>query len=403
MIYYTGTGGSNSNTCVQAQSIGTRKATIAAGLACLSAGDTLYIVGGSYTMTSTEWNGCPSGTSWSNPVTVSAYESEVVTLLPPGVGGTCINFNGAYSYIIVNGLILDGQGISNKNYKSHTPATHHIRFQNGEVKNADSSGVSWVGPWHELINTKVYDNGVDQQFEHGLYIVSTDNLVDGCEFYNNSNYAIHIWGEPNGRTTIRNCIIRNSGTRNGILFGSDIGHVAYNNLIYGNHVGISLGYGGGVTTSNNTIYKNAVYGISIANAATASIFQNNLIFANEHTGIFIDPTSTNVMTFKNNLSARNAASRNLQDGAAAENVYVDNLFGDQYDPLFVNAVANEFHLQSGSFARGAGLNLSGTFTSDYAGVARPAAGPWDLGAYQFVPAAYRLTGMARRVGAGVRS
>jgi hypothetical protein len=64
------------------------------------------------------------------------------------------------------------------------------------------------------------------------------------------------------------------------------------------------------------------------------------------------------------------------------------------DPLFanlafgsgLNAVSNDYHLQSGSPVIGRGANLSGLnlpgLNTDKDGKSRPASGPWDLGAYQ---------------------
>ena len=46
--YYVAKTGNNNNTCTQARSLSTPKHTIAAGLSCLSGGDTLIIKAGTY-------------------------------------------------------------------------------------------------------------------------------------------------------------------------------------------------------------------------------------------------------------------------------------------------------------------------------------------------------------------
>src|SRR5262245_39434878 len=46
--YYVAKGGNDSNTCAQAQSTSTAKLTIAGGLKCLVAGDTLFVRAGNY-------------------------------------------------------------------------------------------------------------------------------------------------------------------------------------------------------------------------------------------------------------------------------------------------------------------------------------------------------------------
>jgi hypothetical protein len=77
-VFYVAKDGSDSYTCTQARSQSTPKRTIAAGVTCLaSAGETLLIRGGNYAESIYFDNASrfiiPSGSSWSNPVTISAY------------------------------------------------------------------------------------------------------------------------------------------------------------------------------------------------------------------------------------------------------------------------------------------------------------------------------------------
>jgi hypothetical protein len=51
------------------------------------------------------------------------------------------------------------------------------------------------------------------------------------------------------------------------------------------------------------------------------------------------------------------------------------------DPKFVNAAANDFHLQSGSPAVDRGATVSG-FNYDFDGTMRPQGGAWDIGAFE---------------------
>ena len=82
-VYHVATTGNDSRSCTTAQAISTPKATIVSGITCLSAGDTLYIRQGTYiseNLDTTRIN-IPSGTSWSNPVTIAGYPGETVIML----------------------------------------------------------------------------------------------------------------------------------------------------------------------------------------------------------------------------------------------------------------------------------------------------------------------------------
>src|SRR5262245_9930823 len=81
--YYVAKTGSDSYNCMQAQSIQTSKVTIAAGLACMAAGDTLMIKSGTYNEFIT-YNQLVSGTSDSNRTIIKAYPGDTVTLRPTG-------------------------------------------------------------------------------------------------------------------------------------------------------------------------------------------------------------------------------------------------------------------------------------------------------------------------------
>jgi hypothetical protein len=79
--YYVAKSGNNSNSCTQAQSESTPKLTLAAGAACLAAGDTLYIKAGTYSEPLQSIR-LPTASSWAGATTISR---TAATLLLFGV------------------------------------------------------------------------------------------------------------------------------------------------------------------------------------------------------------------------------------------------------------------------------------------------------------------------------
>src|SRR5262245_26531982 len=153
--YYVATNGNNSNP----GTIGSPFLTIAKGLSVLSAGDTLYIRAGTYA----EYidNQVPSGTSFSNAVTVSGYPSEVVTIRPNSGNQHVINANGSGAqYIIFDNLVIDATNAGNNGMKLQG-GPNHIRVQNCEFKNAVESGILLTdgSGFNEFINVNSHNNG----------------------------------------------------------------------------------------------------------------------------------------------------------------------------------------------------------------------------------------------------
>ncbi|MEZ4271132.1 MAG: hypothetical protein R3C68_06790 [Myxococcota bacterium] len=101
--YYVAPNGNDSN-------LGTEVAprqTLAAGIALLKAGDTLFLRQGSY-VGSSAFTSLASGTSWDNAVTVRAYDSETATLTKGAGADSILHVGTDKQYIIFDGLIFDG-------------------------------------------------------------------------------------------------------------------------------------------------------------------------------------------------------------------------------------------------------------------------------------------------------
>lgn len=195
----------------------------------------------------------------------------------------------------------------------------------------------------------------------------------------------------------------------------------YNNIIINSgETGLWLRIGGTTVDQfkfqNNTIYGFAKAGIWISSGGVASLtnssFDNNIIYSSTNTEYLLivgsDFTSTASNTWRNNLFhavnnslgvcwataddestytctgstyADSNAALDTWEAACSGPTCSNNIAGD---PLFVNAGAGNFHLQSSSPARNTGLTI-GSFNTDYDNVSRPqpAGGSYDIGAFEF--------------------
>jgi parallel beta-helix repeat protein len=362
-IYYVAKTGSDSSSCSQAQSQSTSKLTITGALGCLQPGDTLYIREGTYDESFSYTASVPSGTSWSAPVTLSAFPGETVTIRPttgPCGGAPCrvFEFFDSDQYIVINGFILDA--INSPFEVVKFSGGHQIRLSNNELKNGKGSGI-YGGINNQYIKNDVHDNGTND-FDHGMYIFDPGNLIQGNTVHHNTGWGIHIYSEDH--TDVSNNVVcgnyvysnGTSGTRGpGILLGSGSNNIAYNNIVQGNIGGIQIGFG----------------------AANASVY-NNTIYANRDGCIGVDPESTTTV-LKNNICYLNDSGgiTDLGRGTIQSNNLMSN-------PSFLNPAASDFHLQSGSAAIEKGANLfSVGVTTDFDGVARPQVGNYDIGAYEY--------------------
>ncbi len=172
--------------------------------------------------------------------------------------------------------------------------------------------------------------------------------------------------------------------------GDSYGYI-YNNVFDS----IGSGYGAiGVWSGTWKVYNNTMYNIQasgsqmvwVTNAAYTSFgapsswlpgpnldIKNNIFYSDGSTPYFSTSTSSPapVITMDHNLYY-NAGAPPLLDAAAVN-----------ANPLFVNAAAGNFHLQSSSPAINVGSSGVGTVTTmDHDGVRRPQGGGYDIGVYE---------------------
>jgi parallel beta-helix repeat protein len=370
--YYVAPNGNDSSTCSAAQSAGTPRRTIPAGLACLKAGDTLYVRAGTYVgRINSNQITIPTGTSWSTAVRIAGYPGERVILQAPSGGGVVGLAHSYIQYVIFDNLVFDGAWAGNfgTSVISLWGGANHVRFVNVEVKNSPSQGITvfWgnglSSDFNEFIDCDVHDNGTEDNLDHGLYISSGNTLVEGCRIYNNKAWGVHIYNGYSGQTANNN-IIRNNhlignGTTSpnggGVISGSGSGTLIANNVINGNRDGILICCGTATPSNhkifNNTIHGNSRWGVEVQKG-TGHQIRNNIIRSNAmaDTRFLVGVTATN------------------------------NLSGD---PQFVDAAAGDFRLKDASSAIDAGIALA-EVPDDFMKVSRPQGSTHDLGAYEYI-------------------
>ncbi len=383
--YYVATTGLDTN----AGTLASPFKTIKMGAQQLAAGDTLYIRAGTYNEGMYHGlggfsfrNGTPS--AYTRYAAYPGEEKRVIiknpqTDLPsPHV----VYFSENAAYIELKGLTIDG--INNV----RGPGINGIPFIPGYgIKGIRSSRIignvirnSGMGLGggrdSEIIGNEIYGMS-----DYGMYTGSGDNgLVAGNIFHDTGGYGIHHYESSATGYTVDNWTFRNN-----IFYRTGRG---YDHSLTGDRLrtapAIIISSG-----RNNKLYNNVVYdshgGISVAHYAVDSLIANNTVYGNDSNGItIIAPQPGNGGSINarvsNNIVWGNGGSQisNLSTSTVLQN----NL--TTVNPNFVNAAGADFHLLSGSPAINAGVNLySAGVTQDFAGVARPQTGAFEIGAYEY--------------------
>jgi parallel beta-helix repeat protein len=309
--------------------------TLARGVRDLEPGERLFVRAGTYREALIDT--IPSGTPEA-PVTVAAFPGETVTLKPSG-GGNVVRLMGDDTHhIVIDGLTLDGADLDSGDTVKITTTgnkgpAHHIRIAHSEIRNAPNQGILVAGDHHEFVDLSVHDNGSDD-FDHGLYIGSPNNLIEGCDIFRNSGWGVHIYNgrerKANFNTVRFNRIHDNArvGDRgNGIILSSGRGNVAHDNVVWGNKGGIAVNYGAsGTRVFSNTVFDNGPTGIPIGAGSAGAEVEDNIVF--QH-------------------------GRDIPDKGSKTRLR-GNVVG--VDPRFVDVQAENFRLRSNSPATGKGAS-----------------------------------------------
>jgi parallel beta-helix repeat protein len=253
--YYVATNGNDSNSGTENQPF----RTLRKGVSALRPGDTLLVKNGRYTG-GRELLRTPSGTSWSNPVTIAAYPGHSPVIVKPGQSPHTLHFD-RNRYLVIKGFFIDGSNATNgiKITSGYAGRASHIRIQDSTIAHAGADGifVTAGSDGNQFINLHVRSNGKGH-LNHGIYIKSSGNLIEGCSITNNKGWGVHLWRPGGG---VNNNIIRNNDIYGngdgGITIHHGSGNQAYNNVIRSNMKGIRVRSATNTYVADNTIQGNA--------------------------------------------------------------------------------------------------------------------------------------------------
>ena len=282
--------------------------TLRHAVAQLRAGDTLYLRGGTYrgpiateNEIDTEQGPVPSGTSWSNPITIAGYQGETAVIQPPASGnafGIRLK-SSAPSYLIFQDFVID---LSEQTSEAQAGVyvaggANHNRFLRLEIRNSINFGVVFASsagdaPFNEVVNCRIHNNGMPNGAEtngHGMYILTGDNLIDGNDVYDNQGYGIHVYDNQGpmivSRNTISNNTVHGNGRHGGTAYGIVVAwgdsNVVHDNTVYGNPGGILI-YTNSTNANvfNNTVHDNSPLEGILIQFATGTIINNNNVYGN---------------------------------------------------------------------------------------------------------------------------
>jgi hypothetical protein len=392
------------------------------------AGDTVYIMAGTYTGTGGALFPTHSGSA-GNYITFQNYNGGVVNL-----GGQ---------------IGLDYGNIDVRNHD-------YINFIGLRCIVATTTGVFIQNAGYITLQN-LY---ITASATCGIKTENADNLIiDGCEVYNvnssGANECVSLM--PATNFVVKNCHFHHSasgrimfdikdGCQNGYIYDNEIDHALTYEGIYVDGMGYAQD---NINIYRNKIHDNAQYGIAINNeegtqAQTNINIYNNLIYNNTAAGFFVYNTQAYTTTFKfinntlynnwrdgwaelqisktvpdqmtgsvirNNIIVSTHAnsygfwypnwSNDLGDHVAIDhNLFYNSggswhsgvVYGYDYqtgNPLLANPPIS-FLIGTGSAAINTG-SATGAPATDYAGAARPQGSGYDIGAYEGNNAAPSIT------------
>ena len=388
--FYVAPGGSDSNPGTLAQPW----ATLQHAGETAAPGDTVLVRGGTYAegeiWLRADYGHC--GSAAGGLVTIRAYPGEA-----PLFNNAARSLYISCDYLRIEGLrFANGKSIAIWGLDRTTIQLVNNRFTGtGYAYDAISAEGNYIlleGNVCDILGNSQGTQGHCYYIHHGTNITLRNNVARGM-----TGYGIHVFDQrrsedpPTFNRLIKDVVIEGnvayeSEQRSGIIIAASDGArvenvIIRNNVLFDNPVaGLNLTSDSkSIAVYNNTIYNNGQAGILVYGAGSLQslAIKNNLIdLGSQSSAKHIDNSRADVPL---------AVDHNLYWPAPPKNTNATDAAPITGNPRFVNAAANDFHLQSNSAAIDAGIAIAQVIT-DKDGVTRPKGAAYDVGAYEFVPA-----------------
>jgi hypothetical protein len=410
---YVSLTGSDANSCATSETITTPKRTFASAVACLNAGDTLYIRGGTWT----ERIDLQSPTSKTGTVdawiTIAGYPGETVIIRYTDTATSsygAIKARGNRGYFIFQDFAIDGINFANNTGWQIRDGNHHFILRRLEIYNQFYHGVLVTTSSANITieDSKFHDmrsDCVSGNRHHGIYLHDgSDAIARRNEIYNAPGGGVQLYPGPWTNAQLLDNYIHHTNTctgasTSGIVVATDTdpnggsisGAVVTGNIIaYTNqHTNGTIGgqaaavrfYNGHASRTvdvkfhNNVIYK-AINNPSAGLNEYCMIFGDGAVTADVRNNVMTDcggnGGTTNyisVNTGAGTITASNQACLASENCPGTDKVTIASAAAVMVDP-----VNGDFRLKNGANAlRNAGTSVT----------TRPnPVGVTDIGAYE---------------------
>ena len=310
--------------------------TLGKAMSALGAGQTAYLRAGTYeeaisgscgtSFNTLTWKG--NGSS-SAPITILGYpgeEKQAIVKARLQLEGSWLKLG---NMVIEHNNAYDGDTAACVGSRAIGIGGSDIEVSGLEIRNIGETGVLFhtSSLRGKALRNYIHDVGRENtNQDHGFYVQGSGHLiVNNVVVRPRGGYGIHLYSSPSNVIVAQNTVI-GSKVRSGIIIDTT---------------------GTNIIVVNNITANNANYGILARKCASGCVYDNNLAYGNS-------------------------------SGATSGSGITNTLTGN---PLFVNASADNYRLQSGSPAIGAAV-ASYSYTPDLDSIIRPVGTGPDLGAFE---------------------